>query len=61
MSEQSNGEDPRVRAEQLVDRITGDVTSFASRMVARAWEEAEDLWAEARSVRHGTPPAPPRE
>jgi hypothetical protein len=62
MSEQSNGDaDPRVRAEQLVDRVVGDVTGFASRMVARAREEAEDMWAEARIERYGAPPAPPRE
>lgn len=48
------------RAEELVDRLGGRLGLFAAltalqlrRLAARAREEAEDLWAEAESVRRG--------
>ncbi len=47
------------RAEELVDRLgerTGALASLAGlrirKLAARAREEAEDVWAEAQSVRH---------
>ncbi len=47
------------RAEKLVDRLgerTGALVSLAGlrlrKLAARAREEAEDVWAEAQSVRH---------
>lgn len=52
-------EQPEIeRAEQMVDDLTRSVTMAASqaslwilRTVARAREEAEDIWAEAQSLR----------
>ncbi len=56
-----NGSDPRVaRAEQIVDRFAERVAGFTSTwgrrvlwLGARIKEEAEDMWAEAQSIRHG--------
>ena len=46
------------RAEQIVERVSGEVVRFARRLVARAREEAEDIVAEAQSIRRGDrPPA----
>jgi hypothetical protein len=45
---------PRVKqADDLVERVSSSVADVVSRVVARTREEAEDLWAEAKSVRHG--------
>lgn len=48
------------RAEELVDRLGQRAGTFASlaslrvrKLAARAREEAEDVWAEARSIRQG--------
>jgi hypothetical protein len=57
----SAGTDDRVaRAEQLVDRFSEKVAGFTSRWGRRVlWlgtrikEEAEDVWAEAQSIRRG--------
>lgn len=47
------------RAEELVDRLGQRAGAFASmaglrirKLAARTREEAEDVWAEAQSVRH---------
>lgn len=53
------GDEPRAerpveqRAEELVERATGEVARFARRMVARAREEVEDIVAEAQAIRRG--------
>jgi ribose 1,5-bisphosphokinase PhnN len=61
MTEQRNdAPDARERAEQLVDRVTGDVAALATRLLARAREEAEDIWAEARMASHAEGSRPPR-
>lgn len=51
------------RAEEIVDRATQRLGHYASlakhqiaRLAARAREEAEDMWAEAQSLRHGDRP-----
>ena len=51
---------PTERAEELVDRLGGRLGLFAGLatqrmrlLAARAREEAEDLWAEAQSIRRG--------
>jgi len=48
------------RAEQMVDRLAEGVAGFTSRwgrrvlwLGTRVKEEAEDLWAEAQSIRRG--------
>jgi DNA-directed RNA polymerase specialized sigma24 family protein len=46
------------RADELVERVTHDVRHFAERVVGRVREEAEDVWAEARSTRDAPPPTP---
>ncbi|HEU4974865.1 MAG TPA: hypothetical protein VFT50_07210 [Baekduia sp.] len=44
-------EDPDVaRAEELVDRVAGQVAAAARLAFERTREEAEDLWAEARDL-----------
>jgi hypothetical protein len=56
-----NGSDPRIaRAEQMVDRLAERVAGFTSTwgrrvlwLGARVKEEAEDMWAEAQSIRRG--------
>jgi alkylhydroperoxidase family enzyme len=47
------------RAEEVVDRLADNLGSYARwighhvlRLAARAREEAEDIWAEAESIRH---------
>ena len=51
------------RAEELVDRMGQTLGDLASRLslqilrgVARAREEAEDMWAEAQAIHHGDQP-----
>jgi hypothetical protein len=51
------------RAEEMVDRVTERVGHYAGiigheilRFAARAREEAEDIWAEAQSLRRGERP-----
>jgi hypothetical protein len=44
------------RAEEIVGRVSEDVARFARRLVARAREEAEDIVAEAQSLRRGHQP-----
>ena len=41
------------RAEQLLEEWGGRVGSFLASAAARVREEAEDIWAEAQSVRRG--------
>jgi hypothetical protein len=42
---------PLDRAEQLVDDWSRRVAGWVARNLARAREEAEDIWAEAQTVR----------
>ena len=44
------------RAEELVDAWGQKIGNFAARLLARTREEAEDIWAEAQSIRHNTWP-----
>jgi len=44
------------RAEEIVGRVSEEVARFARRLVARAREEAEDIVAEAQSLRRGDRP-----
>jgi hypothetical protein len=44
------------RAEEIVARVSEQVTRFARRLVARTREEIEDIVAEAQSVRRGDRP-----
>jgi len=41
------------KADDLVDRVTVSVAGVVARVVARTREEAEDIWAEAKSVHRG--------
>jgi hypothetical protein len=48
------------RAEQMVERVATNVSSFTAKWGRRAWsvvsrvrEEAEDLWSEVQSIRRG--------
>jgi hypothetical protein len=38
------------RAEQLLEQVIGRSALFLARTLARAREEAEDIWAEAKSL-----------
>jgi hypothetical protein len=56
----ANGHSSMERAEEMVDRIAERVSHLTSvcgrkllRLAARAREEAEDIWAEAQSIRRG--------
>jgi hypothetical protein len=65
-SSNGNGAEARSemeRAEEMVDRIAERVSHYTSvwgrkllRFAARAREEAEDIWAEAQSIRRGETP-----
>jgi hypothetical protein len=44
------------RAEEIVERVAGEITRFARRLVARAREEVEDIVAEAQTIRRGNRP-----
>ncbi len=44
------------RAEEIVARVSEQVTRFARRLVARTREELEDIVAEAQSIRRGDGP-----
>ena len=44
------------RAEEIVERVSEQVTQFARRLVGRAREEVEDIVAEAQSIRRGDRP-----
>jgi hypothetical protein len=44
------------RAEEIVARVSEQVTQFARRLVARTREELEDIVAEAQSIRRGERP-----
>jgi hypothetical protein len=44
------------RAEEIVERVSEQVTQFARRLVARTREEFEDIVAEAQSIRRGDRP-----
>lgn len=44
------------RAEEIVERVAGQVTRLARRLVVRAREEAEDIVAEAQTIRRGGRP-----
>jgi hypothetical protein len=59
----SSGPSHTERAEEMVDRIAERVGQFTSvwgrklsRAAARIKEEAQDLWAEAQSIRRGDQP-----
>jgi hypothetical protein len=41
------------RAEELIEEWGTKVGRWLSQTAARAKEEAEDIWAEAQSIRHG--------
>jgi hypothetical protein len=56
----ASGDDSQARAEELLQDVSGQVddwsdkvAAWVARAAARAREEAEDIWAEAQSVRHG--------
>jgi hypothetical protein len=62
-AEEGGGDETVRRAEELIDRVAdrvGQFTSYLGRQVlrlgARAREEAEDMWAEAQSIRRGRQP-----
>jgi DNA-directed RNA polymerase specialized sigma subunit len=44
------------RAEEIVERVTAQVSRVARRFVSRAREEVEDIVAEAQELRRGTRP-----
>jgi hypothetical protein len=44
------------RAEEIVERVAGQVTRLARRLIVRAREEAEDIVAEAQTIRRGGRP-----
>jgi hypothetical protein len=44
------------RAEEIVERVSEQVTQFARRLVARTREELEDIVAEAQGIRRGNRP-----
>jgi hypothetical protein len=44
------------RAEEIVERVAGQVSRLARRLAVRAREEAEDIVAEAQSIRRGDRP-----
>ena len=44
------------RAEEIVERVSEQVTTFARRLIARTREEIEDIVAEAQSIRRGDRP-----
>jgi hypothetical protein len=44
------------RAEEIVERVSGQVVRIARRLVARTREEVEDIVAEAQSLRRGERP-----
>ena len=44
------------RAEEIVARVSEQVTRFARRLAARTREELEDIVAEAQSIRRGDQP-----
>ena len=59
-TEEGGGDETVRRAEEVIDRVAervGQFTSYLGRQVlrlgARAREEAEDMWAEAQSIRRG--------
>ena len=59
-AEEGGGDETMRRAEEVIDRVAdrvGQFTSYLGRQVlrlgARAREEAEDMWAEAQSIRRG--------
>jgi len=59
----ADGRSSTERAEEIVDRVAERVSQLTSewgrkllRLAARAREEAEDIWAEAHSIRRGEQP-----
>ena len=59
-ADEATGDQTMQRAEEMVDRMAdrvGEFTSYLGRKIlqlgARAREEAEDIWAEAQSIRRG--------
>lgn len=57
---EAHEQDPMLRADEMVDHLAESVGHYTSivgkkllRVVARAREEAEDMWAEAQNLRHG--------
>ena len=62
-ADEGGGDETMRRAEEVIDRVAdrvGQFTSYLGRQVlrlgARAREEAEDMWAEAQSIRRGRQP-----
>jgi DNA-directed RNA polymerase specialized sigma24 family protein len=51
--EGAGGASAEARAQELLAKVGGDVARFATRVVARAREEVEDIVAEAQALRHG--------
>ena len=41
------------RAEEIVERVSSEAVRIVRRLVARAREEAEDIVAEAQTIRRG--------
>ncbi len=53
-SSNGGGEQPAEhRTEELMQRVSADVSRFLTRFAGRAREEFEDIVAEARTVRDG--------
>jgi hypothetical protein len=62
-ADEGGGDETMRRAEEMIDRVAervGEFTSYLGRKIlrlgARAREEAEDMWAEAQSIRRGRQP-----
>jgi hypothetical protein len=59
-AEEGGGDETVRRAEEVIDQVAdrvGEFTTYLGRQIlrlgARAREEAEDMWAEAQSIRRG--------
>jgi hypothetical protein len=48
---------PLERAEEIVHQLEERVGPFVARTLARAREEAEDVWAEIQSIRQSRRPS----
>ena len=47
---------PLERAEAIVALLEVELAQQAQRLIVRAVEEAQDIWAEAQALRHKEPP-----
>jgi hypothetical protein len=52
-ADEPDGRPPLERAEELVDEWSRRLGGWLARTAARTREEAEDVWAEAQSLRRG--------